>query len=44
MVQLIESLRPVAAAVGRRIQTPVHVVRETNFAPGIDRNHRAACV
>ncbi len=44
MVQLIESLRPVAAAVGRRVQAPVHVVRETSFAPGIDRNHRAACV
>lgn len=44
MLELIESLRPVASAVGRRVQSPINVVREATFAPGIDRNHRAACV
>ena len=41
MNQLVESLRPVAAAVGRKVQAPMTVMKN----PGIERaNRRAACV
>lgn len=45
MNELVESLRPVAAAVGRKVQSPISVVKESKTAPGIERhNRRAACV
>lgn len=48
MIELIESLRPVAAAVGRRVAPvapSVSVVRESHLSPGIERGkRRAACV
>ncbi|MBX9688159.1 MAG: bifunctional 3-deoxy-7-phosphoheptulonate synthase/chorismate mutase [Candidatus Obscuribacterales bacterium] len=45
MLELIESLRPLAAAVGRKVQTPVQINKLSQFAPAIVRSSRkVACV
>lgn len=49
MIDLIQSLRPVAAAVGRKVQSSEPAIslvpNHEQFAPGIERfNRRAACV